>query len=201
MDKQINLIKKINNLILNIDKIELLNVVCYEVSYELGVKLCINKGSTEYFNNVFDNESILIFEKVIIPKHDVKLQIYSADSYIDEITLEFIQTVLTLLVLNKIDLVSKRNIEQEKDVKNVLDKLSFTELSAIVNIFKDFDTNEQVIVASKVAQKNNLTRSSIVNALRKLESAMMIETYSMGVKGTHIKVLNNSFLKEIKKLI
>ncbi len=41
----------------------------------------------------------------------------------------------------------------------------------------------QVIVASKVADRVGITRSVIVNALRKLESAGVIESRSLGMKG------------------
>ena len=47
------------------------------------------------------------------------------------------------------------------------------------------------VVTSKLAGKIGITRTVIVNALRKLESAGLIKTKSSGVKGTHIKVLND----------
>ena len=40
-----------------------------------------------------------------------------------------------------------------------------------------------------------ITRSVIVNALRKLESAGIIESKSLGMKGTYIKVLKEYFLE------
>ncbi|MDX5324286.1 MAG: GTP-sensing pleiotropic transcriptional regulator CodY, partial [Exiguobacterium sp.] len=45
-----------------------------------------------------------------------------------------------------------------------------------------------------------ITRSVIVNALRKLESAGVIESRSLGMKGTYIKILNDNFLFELQKL-
>jgi transcriptional pleiotropic repressor len=59
-----------------------------------------------------------------------------------------------------------------------------------------------VLVASKIADRVGITRSVIVNALRKFESAGVIESKSSGMKGTYIKVLNDAVydqLKEIKK--
>jgi len=38
-----------------------------------------------------------------------------------------------------------------------------------------------------------------VNALRKLESAGIIESRSLGMKGTYLKVLNQQFIKELEK--
>ena len=46
-------------------------------------------------------------------------------------------------------------------------------------------------MTSKLAGKVGITRTVIVNALRKLESAGLIKTKSSGMKGTHIEVLND----------
>ena len=43
------------------------------------------------------------------------------------------------------------------------------------------------LFASKIADRVGITRSVIVNALRKLESAGVIESRSLGMKGTYIK--------------
>lgn len=45
-----------------------------------------------------------------------------------------------------------------------------------------------------------ITRSVIVNALRKLESAGVIESRSLGMKGTYIKVLNDKFLNALAEI-
>jgi transcriptional pleiotropic repressor len=44
-----------------------------------------------------------------------------------------------------------------------------------------------------------ITRSVIVNALRKFESAGVIESRSLGMKGTYIKVLNPYLLEQLSK--
>ena len=59
---------------------------------------------------------------------------------------------------------------------------------------------EGVLVASKIADSVGITRSVIVNALRKFESAGVIESRSSGMKGTYIKVLNDVVFEEIEKL-
>jgi len=57
-----------------------------------------------------------------------------------------------------------------------------------------------MLVTSKIADRVGITRSVIVNALRKFESAGVIETRSSGMKGTNIKVLNEYAYNEIIKL-
>ena len=56
-----------------------------------------------------------------------------------------------------------------------------------------------MLVASKVADKVGITRSVIVNALRKFESAGIIESRSLGMKGTYIRILNPALSTELKK--
>lgn len=77
--------------------------------------------------------------------------------------------------------------------------LSFSEQEAIEHIFDELDGEEGLLVASKIADTVGITRSVIVNALRKLESAGVIESRSLGMKGTYIRVLNSFFLDELAK--
>lgn len=95
-------------------------------------------------------------------------------------------------------------LEEEERKRNVVQMaigtLSFSEIEAVQQIFKELNGNEGVLVASKIADHAKITRSVIVNALRKLESAGVIESRSLGMKGTHIKILNSKFYEELGKL-
>ena len=95
-------------------------------------------------------------------------------------------------------------IEEEARSKAVvqmaISSLSYSELEAIEHIFEELNGTEGLLVASKIADRVGITRSVIVNALRKLESAGVIESRSLGMKGTYIKVLNDKFLFELEKL-
>ncbi len=95
-------------------------------------------------------------------------------------------------------------IEEEARSKAVvqmaISSLSYSELEAIEHIFEELNGTEGLLVASKIADRVGITRSVIVNALRKLESAGVIESRSLGMKGTYIKVLNDKFLHELAKL-
>ena len=59
---------------------------------------------------------------------------------------------------------------------------------------------EGILVASKIADRVGITRSVIVNALRKFESAGVIESRSSGMKGTYIKIINDAIYEEIEYL-
>ena len=81
-----------------------------------------------------------------------------------------------------------------------INSLSYSELEAIEHIFEELDGSEGLLVASKIADRVGITRSVIVNALRKLESAGVIESRSLGMKGTYIKVLNDKFLTSLAEI-
>ena len=78
----------------------------------------------------------------------------------------------------------------------------YSELEAIKVIVQLFDGMDLRFTALKITKKYNITRTVIVNAIRKLESAGIIESRSLGTKGTYIKIKNqnikNSLLAELK---
>jgi transcriptional pleiotropic repressor len=88
-------------------------------------------------------------------------------------------------------------LRRVRDVRAALSTMSATETEAIRHIFDELNGMEGILVASRIADKVGITRSVIVNALRKLESAGVIESKSSGMKGTYIKVLNPVVFDEI----
>jgi len=113
---------------------------------------------------------------------------------------EYGATVVGMEILRE----KAEEIEEEARSKAVvqmaISSLSYSELEAIEHIFEELNGHEGLLVASKIADRVGITRSVIVNALRKLESAGVIESRSLGMKGTYIKVLNDKFLVELDKL-
>ena len=99
--------------------------------------------------------------------------------------------------------VYEENAEENRKiqiVKSAISTLSFSELEAIIHIFEELDGNEGILVASWIANSVGITRSVIVNALRKFESAGVIESRSSGMKGTYIKVVNDVVFDELEKI-
>ena len=85
-------------------------------------------------------------------------------------------------------------------VQIALSTMSYSELDAVQHIFRHLDGEEGLLVASKIADRVGITRSVIVNALRKFESAGVIESKSLGMKGTFIRVLNDRLMEELDRL-
>ena len=100
------------------------------------------------------------------------------------------------LAIYEEDIREKKNNEI---VRAAISTLSFSELAAIIHIFNELDGEEGLHIASKIADRVGITRSVIVNALRKFESAGVIESRSLGMKGTYIRILNPALRDELAK--
>lgn len=128
------------------------------------------------------------------------LFIYKKDEVyeIDDIILsEYGTTVVGLEMLRSVNEESAEEIRKEQIVQSAISTLSFSELEAIIHIFDELEGTEGILVASKIADRVGITRSVIVNALRKFESAGVIESRSSGMKGTYIKVVNDFIFDEL----
>lgn len=128
---------------------------------------------------------------------------YKCDSQyeIDDIILsEYGTTVVGLEMMRSVNKESAEESRKIQIVKSAISTLSFSELEAVIHIFDELDGSEGILVASKIADRVGITRSVIVNALRKFESAGVIESRSSGMKGTYIKVLNDVVFDELAEL-
>ena len=120
---------------------------------------------------------------------------------IDDIILtEYGTTVVGLEMMRSVNEENAEEARKVQIVKSAISTLSFSELEAITHIFDELDGNEGILVASRIADRVGITRSVIVNALRKFESAGVIESRSSGMKGTYIRVVNDVVFDELEKL-
>ena len=85
-------------------------------------------------------------------------------------------------------------------VRTVINTLSFSELEATTHILKTVEGNEIMLVAGHIAKKLKMASSVITGALRKLEGADLIETRSLGMKGTYIRIKDVLLAEELAKL-
>lgn len=117
----------------------------------------------------------------------------------DLILAEYGSTIIGMEILRERAEEIEMEARNRAAVQVAVNSLSYSELEAVEHIFEELQAKEGLLVASKVADKAGITRSVIVNALRKLESAGVVETRSLGMKGTYIRVLNDQLLDEIQK--
>lgn len=116
----------------------------------------------------------------------------------DLILAEYSATIVGMEILRSKSEEIENEARKRSVVQMAIGTLSYSELEAMDHIFNELDGNEGLLVASKIADRVGITRSVIVNALRKFESAGVIESRSLGMKGTHIKILNDKLLDELK---
>ena len=128
------------------------------------------------------------------------LFIYKVDEIDDIILSEYGTTVVGLEMLRSVNEESAEETRKEHIVQSAISTLSYSELEAIIHIFDELDGSEGILVASKIADRVGITRSVIVNALRKFESAGVIESRSSGMKGTYIKVVNDYVFTELEHI-
>lgn len=76
-------------------------------------------------------------------------------------------------------------------IANAFKTLSYTEMQGMAAVLVALPNEDGgLLVASKIADREGITRSVIVNALRKLESAGLLQARSLGMKGTNVRLLN-----------
>lgn len=123
------------------------------------------------------------------------------DYDIDDIILcEYGATVVGLEMMSSVCNENAEDERKKKIVKSAISTLSASELQAMKAVFDALDGTEGILVASRIADNTGITRSVIVNALKKFDSAGVISTKSSGMKGTKIKVLNEAVFDAIKRL-
>lgn len=156
----------------------------------------------------FESDNVRKYQAIITPidiagERLGTLFIYKCDQQyeIDDIILcEYGTTVVGLDMMRSVNEESAEEVRKIQIVKSAISTLSFSELEAITHIFEELDGNEGILVASKIADRVGITRSVIVNALRKFESAGVIESRSSGMKGTYIKVINDVIFDELRDI-
>ena len=124
---------------------------------------------------------------------------YDAPFSIDDIILtEYGTTVIGLAMQSAESEENSEEHRKESDIKAVVKTLSRLEAQAMAYVLDELEgTDDGILVTSRLADKVGITRSVIVNALKKCESAGIIETKSYGMKGTSIHIVNDLLCREI----
>ena len=114
--------------------------------------------------------------------------------------MDIVLCICTLLLRQQENQAYARRKQRLEAVREAINALSFSELEAAIHIFQAIDGSDGRLVAGHVADRLGFTRSVVVNALKKLEGAGIIETRSLGVKGTYIRIKDTVFVEELGKL-
>lgn len=98
-------------------------------------------------------------------------------------------------VLNK----EKKEGRQKAEIRQVAQSLSYTEHRAAEAVIRAALAENGVVNVSKIAVQEDITRSVVAVAIRKLEGAGIIRVRSLGMKGSYISVANPFALEEFSQ--
>lgn len=124
---------------------------------------------------------------------------YNIPFTIDDIILaEYGATVIGLAMQSAKSEEYSEEQRKEMDIKSAVKTLSRLETQAMAYVLGELGgASDGRLITSRLADRVGITRSVIVNALKKCESAGIIETKSAGVKGTDIHIANNLLCEKI----
>lgn len=108
----------------------------------------------------------------------------------------FISRSLEFTMLNEAAELNRKREAAHHAVK----MLTHSESLAMKKIFEELVGTEGILIGSRIAAQCGITRSIIVNAIRKFESAGVIMSRSLGMRGTFIKVLNDQLPERVRQL-
>jgi len=170
---------------------------------EIGVLSSRALSGEDVLNLTYDKSCryVFVLPLYIGPERSATIMAYRKLSFIsEEITLLEVVGAFICLILSLVSSAEVfRKHRDTEAVKLAIGNLSYSEFAAVLHIFREIGA-EGLIVAAHVADKIGIARSVVVNALRKLEGAGIIETRSLGVKGTYIKSLSGALLEELYKI-
>ncbi|MGP1349733.1 MAG: GTP-sensing pleiotropic transcriptional regulator CodY [Stomatobaculum sp.] len=156
----------------------------------------------------FDKDAVSSYQAIVSPVFIAGERLGTLMAYrtgggfdIDDIIIsEYAATVIGMAMRQSVNEEYAEETRKLQIVRGAIATLSFSEMEAVTHIFHELKGSEGILVASKIADRVGITRSVIVNALRKFESAGVIESRSSGMRGTYIKVLNDAVFEEIERV-
>lgn len=203
VNSEIALIDINGKILLNTAEISFDNIQIETINKTEEIKFSILSESF-YEKNFFTGKIYdAVFPIVSLGEKIASLVMFSKNTEFsdsDKIIIINCSLTLSIILTNFKNNELAEETRKKNDVRLAISTLSYSELEAVINIFSELKGNDGILIASRIAKKAGITRSVIVNAIRKLESAEIIESRSLGMKGTYIKVLNLYLFNELKKL-
>ena len=122
-------------------------------------------------------------------------------SEVEEFMAEYAAALLGMLMGRWKENELQAMFRQRTACQVAVGSMSFSEQQAARHIINQLDGLDGMIIISKTAEEVGITRSVVISGLRKLESAGLIETHSLGMKGTYVRLLNELLPKELEEAL
>lgn len=117
----------------------------------------------------------------------------------DVILNEYAATVIGLAMQRAVSEELTEENRKESEVSSAFHTLSKTEKKAIFAVLEEMgEKKEAMLVTSRLSEQAGITRSVLINALKKCAGAGVIETKSAGKKGTYVRIKNELFFKSFQ---
>lgn len=156
------------------------NIIC-------GAKNFEGSGSVYRAKIYVNNEAVYLLEAKAADK-------LSDDDWL--LVCEFLKAVVGVTA----SCAALEETRMQDSVKIALTALTDSEAEALFIIMKSMDFKDGEVIYSRIAKENGITVSMVANTLKKIQSAGILETRSLGVKGTYIKIKNKHLITEIRRL-
>ena len=118
----------------------------------------------------------------------------------DVILCEYAATVVGLEMLRSLKAEEESEKRLRSDIADAIAALTAQEMRAAARVLDELPGDSGLIVASRIAADSGITRSIIVNAIKKLDSAGIVTSRSAGAKGTYIEVQNTEIYDELDRI-
>jgi transcriptional pleiotropic repressor len=116
----------------------------------------------------------------------------------EEVLCEHTATIISLELMRREQERTKKRSFEIAQAHLAVCSLTFSELKAVSSILDMLPEKEGVIFLNAVSKETYVTQSTASSALKKMESAGVMQTKSQGVKGKYVNIVNNYLDEEVK---
>lgn len=154
-------------------------------------------SSSELFS-IVESELNTRLTAVIGGKRVYGSEIYSSRIKIEDIVLcseynvlraNYSYLVLALRIINEKIKLEKITALYKGVADSALSGLTYNEFEGVYSVLSELHGGSGIVVTSDISKKTGIARSAVINGLRKLECAGILEMHSRGAQGTSIRLL------------
>ena len=186
----------------SVDDIETIGQVIEAVKKSLNIDIVIaDKRGKSLFNGDFNTNDYFYKIPLITNTGRIGMLYVNGIDKLNQNELAYFYSAIPIYTLILKNIIFKRESllrRQIASARTVIASMTALEIEALKAVFSEISQEGGIIVIKKLAEKHNITRSLIVNALKKIEGVGIITTQSLGVKGTKVTVVNKYFITELK---
>ena len=113
----------------------------------------------------------------------------------DTVLCEYASAIVSLWLMHEKQIENQQRVAEMESAQLASKALSFSELQAANTVMQELESEEGHVFFNLIAAKAYVTQSIVTSALKKLESAGVIQTQVHGAKGKSVRV-SNPYLKQ-----